>query len=207
MSDVDWSLIDWEDLYKRLLLVAAYKLKRLSWRGLRSGAIPGGKTADDFVQDAIVKAIEGRRLWKQHECSLFQHLSGIISGDINHLVMSTENKRTVLAEENIAQIADHRESPETATIRKAREQKFLSYLEAKRPELRILAEFMLYDVDGSSRVLAGKLSSSVVKIDSLKRALRREVEKFLKEEGEAPSELESKGTGNQPKNTKLGESP
>src|ERR1700680_2402805 len=97
---VDWATIDWEDLNARLLLVAAKKLKRLFWRGMRSGAPPGGKTAEDFVQDAIAKTLEGRRVWNG-DCSLFEHLVGIISGDINHWVMSAENRRTVRADENV----------------------------------------------------------------------------------------------------------
>jgi hypothetical protein len=62
-SDFDWTQIDWNDLYPRLLLVADGKLNRLIWRGTRFGLIPGGQTSHDFVQAAIEKTKRGIRAW------------------------------------------------------------------------------------------------------------------------------------------------
>jgi hypothetical protein len=116
MSDiVDWNEVDWDDLYPRVIVVAANKLRRLSWRGKRFGPVPGGKTAEDFVHDAIAKTLGGQREWKgEQHCSLFKHLVGIISSEISHLVTSPENRRTLQADENVIQIADHRQSQEMA---------------------------------------------------------------------------------------------
>jgi hypothetical protein len=62
-SNVDWTRIDWKDLYPRLLLVAQGKLHRLTWRGKRwGGLIPGTPTAHDFVQAAILKTMDALRL-------------------------------------------------------------------------------------------------------------------------------------------------
>jgi DNA-directed RNA polymerase specialized sigma24 family protein len=182
---VDWTMIDWEDLHPRLLLVATKKLKRLFWRG---GAIPGGKTADDFVQDAIAKTLEWRRPWNG-DCTLFKHLVGIISGDISHWVMSAENRRTVRSDEKVIQIKDPRHSPETEAIQRAQVQHFFSFLEGKRPDLRLVAEFMLCDPDGSSHKLALKLGLSLTEVDSLKRALRRAIEQFLGIDGSPENTL------------------
>jgi hypothetical protein len=89
--EFDWTQIDWNDLYPRLLLVAEGKLNRLAWRGSRFGPIPGGQTSHDFVQAAIEKTKGGFRV-SNPEISIFQHLVGVILSDINHLANSTENQ-------------------------------------------------------------------------------------------------------------------
>jgi hypothetical protein len=85
MSGVDWTQVDWDDLYPRLLSVAAGRLNRLSWRGKRFGPIPGAKTPKDIVHDAIVKTMTGQRVWNR-KYSLFKHLVGVIYGEISNLV-------------------------------------------------------------------------------------------------------------------------
>ena len=85
-SDFDWTQIDWNDLYPRLLLVAEGKLNRLIWRGARFGPVPGGQTSHDFVQAAIEKTKGGIRAWNP-EISIFQHLAGVILSEINHLAI------------------------------------------------------------------------------------------------------------------------
>jgi hypothetical protein len=181
-SHIDWTTIDWADLYPRLLLVAAGKLNRLNWRGQRSGAIPGGKTAADIVQDAIVKTMSGQRAWKEQQNSLFDHLAGVISSEISHLVESRENRATLRVDENIVQLLNHREDPETIIVRKAQEHTFLIYLAKKKPVLRALAELILYDANADTPNLMVKLDLSLREVESLKKALRRATEAFL--EGE-----------------------
>jgi hypothetical protein len=122
-SDFDWTQIDWNDLYPRLLLVADSKLNRLIWRGTRFGPIPGGQTSHDFVQAAIEKTKGGIRAWNP-EVSIFQHLAGAILSDINHLANSVENQITQCSDEKVIPIEDHRATPETSAIR--RSQKRLS---------------------------------------------------------------------------------
>jgi hypothetical protein len=180
-NPMDWTRIDWADLYPRLLLVAAGKLNRLSWRGQRFGAIPGGKTATDIVHDAIVKTMSGQRVWNQRQNSLFDHLAGVISSEISHLVQSRENRTTLRVDEKIVQLIDHREDPETIAIRKAQEHQFLIHLEKKKPMLRSLAELLLYDANAATPDLIAKLNLSLREIESLKKALRRATEDFLNE--------------------------
>jgi hypothetical protein len=184
-SHIDWTTIDWADLYPRLLLVAAGKLNRLSWRGQRLGAIPGGKTAADIVHDAIVKTMSGQRAWKAQQNSLFDHLAGVISSEISHLVQSPDNRITVRADDNVVQLVNHREDPETIIIRKAQE---LIYLARKKPMLRMLAESILYDANASTPNLMVKLDLSLREVESLKKALRRATEAFLDgEDGRQPA--------------------
>jgi hypothetical protein len=175
---IDWTAIDWGDLYPRLLLAAAGKLNRLSWRGQRFGAVPGGKTAADIVHDAIVKTMSGQRAWKPQQNSLFEHLAGVISSEISHLVESRENRTTVV-DENIIQLLDHREDPETLIMRQAQEHAFLVYLAEKKPMLRTLAELLLYDANAGTPDLMAKLELSWREVESLKKALRRATQAFL----------------------------
>src|SRR5258705_4391977 len=95
-GNFEWSAINWPDLYRRLMLIAAGKLNRLRWRGGRSGALLGARTAKDIVHDAIVKTMSGERVWNQGN-SLFEHLAGVISSEISHLVKSAENRKTLEA--------------------------------------------------------------------------------------------------------------
>jgi hypothetical protein len=190
-GDFDWTQIDWNDLYPRLLLVAEGKLNRLIWRGTRFGPIPGGQTSHDFVQTAIEKTKRGIRRWNP-EVSIFQHLAGIILSDINHLVNSTENQITQSTDEKVIPIEDHRATPEASAIRRSQEETFLAFLQGKNPALRTLAFSILHDpVRLGSLELATKLNLSICQLDSLKRAPRRATEQFLKAEHELASEQPS----------------
>ena len=190
-SDFDWTQIDWNDLYPRLLLVAEGKLNRLIWRGTRFGTIPGGQTSHDFVQAAIEKTKTGIRTWNP-EVSIFQHLAGIILSDINHLACSIENQITQSTDEKVIPIEDHRATPEASAIRRSQEETFLAFLQRKNPALRTLAFSILHDpVRLGSLELATKLNLSICQLDSLKRALRRATEQFLKAEHELASEQPS----------------
>jgi hypothetical protein len=190
-SDFDWTQVDWNDLYPRLLLVAEGKLNRLIWRGTRFGPIPGGQTSHDFVQAAIEKTKRGIRTWNP-EVSIFQHLAGIILSDFNHVANSIENQITQSSDEKVIPIEDHRATPEASAIRRSQEEMFLAFLHGKNPALRTLAFSILHDpVRLGSLELATKLNLSICQLDSLKRALRRATEEFLKAEHELESEQHS----------------
>ena len=180
-NNFDWAKIDWNDVYPRALLIAAGKLQRLSWRGQPFGAIPGGKTAKDIVQSAIVKTISGERTWDGKK-SLLEHLAGVISSEISHMVRSAENRKTIREDENVHLIADYRDNPETLAIRREQEQQFLCFLENKKSGLRFLAELILYDPDADNSLLINRLNLSSRELESLKRALRRATGDFLKTE-------------------------
>jgi hypothetical protein len=186
---VDWTQINWEDLYPRLLLVAS-KLRRLTWRGKHWGPIPGTPTEQDFVQEAILKTMDGTRTWSR-EISLFQHLAGVILSDINHLATSEENKTTALADDTVVQIQDYRSSPETMVLRKRQEEQFLNYLEGKKPKLRQLAHLILYERVRTSAHFMVKLNLSFQEVESLKKALRRATEEYPKtQEGDPASSVD-----------------
>jgi hypothetical protein len=175
---IDWTKIDWKDLYPRLLLLARSKLKGKTWRGTHRGAVPGAPTERDLVQRAILKTIEGERTWNP-KFSLYEHLAGVISSEISHLARSVENKITVRSDETVVQIEDHRISPELMVMRKIEEENFLIFLEIKNPALRQLAHLILHESVGSTSEFMNRLNSSAREVDSLKTALRRATREYL----------------------------
>ena len=84
-----------ERLYKRLVRHALRKMMRLKWRGAyiaHGGAVPKGYEPSDLVNDALMKAMDGRRKWnKAVSPNLEQFLCSIINSDVNHLASSVDN--------------------------------------------------------------------------------------------------------------------
>ena len=120
----------------------------------------------------------------------------MILSDINHLANSSENQITRFDDQKVIQIEDHRATPEASAIRKSQEETFLAFLHEKNPNLRILASSILHDPARSGSLeLATKLSLSICEVDSLKRALRRATEEFLRNEQAAglPATMQVEG--------------
>jgi len=66
----DFRRLDWSDLLPRLLLYAEGRIRRLSW--------PRGRLqAQDFVQQAIERALSGERSYdqKKHSMKIYARLS------------------------------------------------------------------------------------------------------------------------------------
>jgi hypothetical protein len=71
-------------------------------------------------------------VWNQERIDLFGHLAGVISSEVNHLVESAENRKTLqAADDKMNLFSIDLEDPETAAIRRCEEQEFLIYLEKK----------------------------------------------------------------------------
>lgn len=78
---------DWDDIYPRLM---KYALSKLS---IRSGSplegVPTKTLAQDIVNEAIRKVIEGDRKWDPERGSLFNYLKySVIQSEISHLYES-----------------------------------------------------------------------------------------------------------------------
>jgi hypothetical protein len=168
----DWDSID-QERYQRLLFFAARKLKRLRWRGQRSGQVPGGIEPEDIVHTAIEKTKSEERIWRSTEISLLQHLMGVISSHINHLAMSYENRMIRCDDKIDSSMTSSEEDPEAKAVRESEEQRFLSFLEEKNTALRKLAELILYNAVTDPSSLAQKLNLLPRSFESLQRALRR----------------------------------
>jgi hypothetical protein len=170
-SGIDWSRTDLGAIYPKLVLFAYGKLTKLSWRGAYYGHVPGGMTAKDFVHQAIEKTEEGIRLWNR-EISLYRHLCGIISSDINHLADSLENKLTEISDDNVVYLHDSSRSPEEEVVRRSQERHFLQYLSTIDSRLRRLAELIVYDGASRNADLSIEMNLTPQQIENLKRRLR-----------------------------------
>lgn len=85
---------DWDNLYEDLVAYAQTRLNQVSWvRG--PDALPGGKDAEDFVQEAIRRLYTGQRTWDYETYPNLQGvLKGIISSMVSNLVTSAEHRRS-----------------------------------------------------------------------------------------------------------------
>src|SRR4051794_6311274 len=88
---------DWKEITPRLLYYADNLVRRCVWRGLSVQAERGSKLcvegygADDFVQEAIERLIDGRRQYN-HGIPLEQNIRGIIRSMIWSLNKSSRKQ-------------------------------------------------------------------------------------------------------------------
>ena len=182
VNDVDVST--WEDLVPRLLLLAMSRLSRMTWQGRLGSVPPGAAEAEDFVNDAIAKTLSGVRVWREANCTLFQHLAGIVVSDISHAATAAENRLT-LADDGRQpggwppDLADERPGQEGEALWRSEQRRLLTYLAAIDPKLGRMAELMLVeDIDGSAE-LAGRLGVTVGDIANLRKRMKRATRAFI----------------------------
>jgi len=95
---------DWKDILLRLTKFAYWQAKRYSWRTKGINQLPGGKTPEDVVCEAIHKIWNGTRNWDPDKYpDLLIHLMWIVKSDIGHLCSSLEHKKTGQLVENGAE--------------------------------------------------------------------------------------------------------
>lgn len=170
MTDVMTELrkADWGELYPRLLLFA----RRLSGRDT--------VMAEDVVQQAIIKAMDGTRVWDPKRSTLFQFLCGIVQSDISHARMSYYREHTINLEEvDVDNLADHRYDVEPIGPYEVEEIAFLAFLSDNDPKVAEVARLILQE--GISRVheIASRMRLSVSKTEYLKKKLRRLAKAYL----------------------------
>lgn len=95
------------DLLDRATAYASSLIKSKSWRGARGGVLPNGNSAQDLVQTAFEKILNGAE-WDE-EKDLGMVLFGIIRGNVKNLVESWENRRF----SNPEDITQHQEGDES----------------------------------------------------------------------------------------------
>jgi hypothetical protein len=179
---IDWAAQDWNDLVPRLLLLGVSRLYRMTWRGRRGEAPPGAAEAEDYVNDAISKTIAGVRVWNPENCTLFQHLAGVVVSDISHAATSMENRGTVAPPGNPdnpgwpPDPADDAPDQERAAEWRSQQRHLLDHLNGIDPDLARMAELMLgrdmQETDALSRELGVPASEIANRRKRLKRAVR-----------------------------------
>jgi hypothetical protein len=172
----DWNEVNWSELYPRLLLVAARKLKRLNWNFEKSAA--------DFVQESIRKTISQIRPWNHRTVTLYAHLCGVISSEISNAVNSMDNK-FVESSSNIVDFfpLSSEDSPEQFIINKDLKKHFLEILRNKDIELYRFAKHEIFQDEYTGQVLSKKDIRTSKDIDNLRKRLRRAIDLFNKTSG------------------------
>jgi hypothetical protein len=184
---IDWAAQDWDDLVPRLLLLAVSRLYRMTWRGRRGEAPPGAAEAEDYVNDAISKTISGVRVWNPGNCSLFQHLAGVVVSDISHAAQSMENRTTLAPPANPdddrwpPDPADDAPDPERAAAWRSERDRLVGWLETIDPALARMAELMLTRDMQDTESLSRELGVPGPEIANRRKRLKRAVRAYLME--------------------------
>jgi hypothetical protein len=176
----DFGRVDWRDVYPRLLLATAGRLRRSRWRQACE------MQATDLIQTAIEKAMSRQRSWNPN-LSLFQNLWQVISSEISHATVSYENKNYNPADESVVQVSDYHANPEDTAIYKSQVDHLLSYLRSRDPEAASIANLIVNFEVTRSRELSIQLNRSVREIENIKKRLRRHCQKYQHEQ--EPSSL------------------
>jgi DNA-directed RNA polymerase specialized sigma24 family protein len=96
----------WTNETERLNAFAAHRLRRHAWRG-SAGELPAGaKTAEDYVQEAVLLILDGARRYESNS-SPFAFVAGIIDSLIRGDALKYENRtKHELVETNEEAIAE-----------------------------------------------------------------------------------------------------
>ena len=182
---IDWAVQDWDDLVPRLLLLAVSRLYRMTWRGRAGEAPPGAAQAEDFVNDAISKTIGGVRIWNPDNCTLFQHLAGVVVSDVSHAAGSMENRATAApldqSENPGPDPADTNPGPAHVAEWRSEQRRLLDHLQTVDPDLAAMAELMLTRDMQETDALGGALGVPDAEIANRRKRLKRAVRAYLAE--------------------------
>jgi hypothetical protein len=173
-QEVDWAAQDWNDLIPRLYLVAIWRLRRLKGMVLRTGE------AEDFVNDAVAKTIGGARIWNRENCTLFQHLAGVIVRDISHAVASLDSGLRVYDPSPSKNdngwppdLADESPSQELVEEWHSLQKRLLDYLKRIDPRMGRMAELILLEDINETKELCRQLALTPSKVANLRKRLKR----------------------------------
>ena len=167
-----WERIDWCDLLPRLQLVAERLLARSGTRREARSISIRGRTSEDFVYDAVVKTILGRRPWRG-KTTLFRHLTGAIRSEISNSFQAAE--RPVL--DQVVDVADSRAGPAEQL---ADEQEIAGFLNLLVDEsVRKVAVLMIFEGMTKPSEIAASMNISVSDANNIKRRLKRALQKYL----------------------------
>lgn len=175
---------EWEELYRRLTLYAAWKVARLAWRG-GNGSTPGAKDAADFAAEAIAHTLEGRRSWNREKThDFFEHLKGVVDSRVSALANSTENKRSTQLEHdgiNEPLIPHRARGPQAEVADREDSERFRSAV-FKEIEGDELAQKIVECIDANitkPAEMAVVLERDVLEVNNGQKRLRRAVNKAM----------------------------
>lgn len=156
--------IDWEDVTRRLL---AYTARRLaSYGDLRQA----GRTPDDYVQEAVALALEGRRnIPVEAAHSPVGFFAVVIDSLISHDAEKRRRQPSVPVDE--IDVADPSSDFEAAFAAREEAEQFVASLDA---ELQVYARLRLMGVMQRAEEYAAALNTTVAHIRNLEKRLQRQ---------------------------------
>jgi len=82
---------DWAEIGVRLTGYATWRAMNYRWRTGQVYALAAGETAEDIACHAIVKVLEGTRIWDPARGPLLPFLFGVVDSLLSHLATSRDN--------------------------------------------------------------------------------------------------------------------
>ncbi len=145
--------------------------------------------AEDFVDDAIDKSMARVRIWNRANCTLFQHLAGVIVSDISHTAQSSHSNFILFdhARPNGSttwppDMPDQAPDQEHLTVWLSEQRRLLEHLRAIDPTMGRMAEFMLVQDMCETRDLCQALEVTSSEVANLRKRLKRAVRAYLTED-------------------------
>jgi hypothetical protein len=186
--------INWPIILKRLALWTARKLPRHMWRGARGGAVPGAMETQDFVQSAIMRALERRDEWVKDagvdQAVLMKILYSHIAHRISDVAARSENSDIELSRLLDANPDNKNLSDNSFDLGSAFSGLFRAESEVYENELQTQASALLANDPEAANTfnemmtglvkpaeLSSALGVSVRDIDAVKRRIQRKLSK------------------------------
>lgn len=187
---------DWGEIAKTLVGYTVYRARMYSWRGGNPVDLALHTTAEDIVQNIILKTLDGRRVWDPEKGELIPWLRQQINSELDHLVKSAAHRyeqrmatSTGENEENdspepereIEYAENEAQQPEKILLRKEKVGIDLDHLLEAVGDDTKLEEMVFAMLDGcppKAQALAERLQVPVRDIYNRKRRLRRRLRKL-----------------------------
>jgi hypothetical protein len=84
--------VNWAEVGVRLVAYATWKARNLQWRTRQAWELAAGKTPEDVAAEAIVKVLDGTRVWDPAKIPLLPFMQGVVDSLMSHLAGSLDNR-------------------------------------------------------------------------------------------------------------------
>ena len=182
-----------ENVYKILLAYTHKRISLLFWQHNKQ-TTTSGKVANDFVGEAILKAISGDMPWNKENCpSVISLLCGSISNQLSNSITSAENKSASSAEINeLGRTLISKSFSPTENIDAIDEE--IRYLQLKKKYKEVVDNLVKNDDDYiqfvfdemlegyNSDVIANRLNIDVSSVYKYQRRIRLAIKKLINNE-------------------------
>jgi DNA-directed RNA polymerase specialized sigma24 family protein len=163
---------DWFDIALRLAAHATWRARNLRWRTGLSCDLAAGKTPEDIAAEAILKVMEGARVWDPKRGALLPFLQGVVDSLLSHLASSADNRAQ---ERWAATYSAAAAIPEPDSIspeeRLAELRRLL--VENRRPELLAIIDAIGEGCEPKPQVIARRLGTTIADVNNRLKRLRR----------------------------------